>query len=537
MAEAQTQPLGEAQLASATASPLQTIPGMRQVLLLFGLAAAVAAGTALALWSQSPNYRVLYPSLDQSEMGPVANVLEVSGIDYQIDHASGSLVVDADKLNDAQLLLAGQGLPRSKGVSLENLYEGSGYSTSQFMESKFYTHALENKLARVISGLNAVKAAEISLGLPKPSVFIRDRKDPTASVLVHLYPGRSLEPSQVRAIIHLVASSVPDLSTSNVTLLDQNSNLLSDVASGDVLGAATGQFEYKQRLENSLAENIDALLVPIMGPGRSRTKVVAQLDFSEMEETTERFDPAGQVVRSEQSKEQSTSSALGAVGIPGALSNQPPTAPAPEGAAAPTEAQQNTMRDRTLNYEVDRTISRKREPKGRLERLSVAVVLDYLPAGAAGEGEGAAAPQPLPAEKLEEIRGLIREAVGFDEDRGDTLNLMNQPFQSSPALPELEPPPIWEQPWVMDVAKLAIAVLVGLALVFFVLRPLVQGLVQAHRAQAVAALVPQAAAQVQGYADAELVPQEEPLQLAQNLASSDPKRIAQVVKHWVAADG
>lgn len=538
MAETETQPLGQPQIPAAAANPLQSIPGLRQLLLLFGLAAAVAVGTAVALWSQSPNYRVLYPSLDQTEMGPVATVLETAGIEYQIDHASGSLVVAADKLNDAQLLLAGQGLPRSKGVSLENLYEGSGYSTSQFMESKFYTHALENKLARVISGLNAVKAAEISLGLPKPSVFIRDRKEPTASILVHLYPGRSLEPSQVKAIVHLVASSVPELSTSNVTLLDQNSNLLSDVAAADDLGAAASQFEYKQRLENSLAENIDALLVPIMGQGRSRTKVVAQVDFSEMEETTERFDPAGQVVRSEQSKEQSTSTALGAIGIPGALSNQPPTAPAPDADAQPTEAQQNTMRDRTLNYEVDRTISRKRAPKGRLERLSVAVVLDYLPAGAgAAGGEGEAAPQALPPEKLEEIRGLIREAVGFDEARGDTLNLINQPFQSTPAMPDAEPPPIWEQPWVMDVAKLVIAVLVGLALVLFVLRPLVQGLVQAHRAQAVAAMVPQAASQVQGYGEAELLPQEEPLQLAQNLASSDPKRIAQVVKHWVAADG
>jgi len=529
MAETEAQPQ---QPATTFAQTLPSIPGFRQILLLFGLAAAVAVGTAVALWSQSPTYRVLYPSLDTAEMGAVAGVLETAGIEYEIDHASGSLLVASEKINDAQMLLAGQGLPRSKGVSLENLYEGSGYSTSQFMESKFYTHALENKLARIIGDLNAVKAAEVSLGLPKQSVFIRERKEPSASVVVHLYAGRELEPGQVKAILHLVASSVPDLQTSQVTLLDQNSNLLSDTSDLDELGVATSQFEYKQRLENALAESIDTLLTPIMGMGRSRVKVAARLDFTELEETTERFDPASQVVRSEQSTEQlTTGGALNALGIPGALTNQPPVTE-PPGQGEDAEPPQNSMVDRTLNYEVDRTISRKRSPKGRVERLSVAVVLDYLPAAS---GERDAPPEPLTAEKLEEIRGLIKEAIGFDEARGDTLNLMNQPFQAAPALPKEEPLPWWEQPWVMDAGKMLIAVLVGLALVFFVLRPLVLGLVQAHRAAALAA-IPPALPENNAYANGQLITRDESLRLAQSMANSDPKRIAQVVKNWVAAD-
>lgn len=526
---------------------MQSIPGLRQMLLLVGLAAAVAAGTAVVLWSQSPNYRVLYPEVDSTEMGAIAGVLEAGQIDYRYD-PSGTLLVDAAKASQAQMLLAGQGLPQTRGVTLESLYDGQGYATSQFMENKFYTHALESKLARIIGSLNTVKSAQVSLGLPKRSVFLRDRNEASASVLVHLYPGRSLEPGQSKAIVHLVASSVPELTPSRVTLLDESGTLLSDTAGGDELGAASSQFEYRRRLEGALADNIDALLVPIMGPGRSRTNVVAELDFTELEETTERFDPASQVVRSEQtSQQESTGGALGAVGIPGALSNQPPVnalgsrtpasaAPGQAAGAAATAAEpeplpRSTSRDATLNYEVDRTISRKRASRGGIERLAVAVVLDYLPPVGGGRK---ADPAPLSEQQLTEIRGLIREAVGFDETRGDTLNLINMPFQASPPLEEMAPPPIWEQPWVLDVGKLVLGAVLVLALVLWVLRPLVQGLMQAPARPMLSS--PQAALEHPGFSNVQVLSREDPLQIAQNIASNDPKRIAQVVKDWVAAD-
>jgi flagellar M-ring protein FliF len=540
MAEVEEQPLPMA------SRPNQGgIPGLRQGLLLLGLAAAVALGVAVALWSQSPSYRVLFPSIDPSEMGAISGVLETAGIAYEIDSTSGALLVESARLNQAQMLLAGQGLPQSKGVTLENLYDGQGYATSQFMETKFYTHALEGKLERIIGSLNTVKAAQVSLGLPKRSAFLRDRKAPTASVVVHLFPGRILEPGQAKAITHLVASSVPDLEPSNVTLLDENSNLLSNQADDDLLGAATSQFEYRRRLENALAENIDTLLVPIMGPGRSRTRVVANLDFTELEETTERFDPASQVVRSEQSSQQeSIGGALGALGIPGALSNQPPVnalgnppqqqapgaagAAGAEGTVAAEPLPRSTAQDSILNYEVDRTISRKRAPRGRVERLSVAVVLDYLPPAGGGRN---AEPVPLTAEQLAEIQGLIREAVGYDESRGDTLNLINMPFQAAPTPVEAEPSPIWENPLVLDIGKLVLAAVIVLSLVIFVLKPLVQNLLTPQQAPAPALPLDQA-----GYPQMQLMPREDPLQIAQNMASTDPKRIAQVVKDWVAAD-
>ena len=540
MAEVEEQPLPMAARPNAGG-----IPGLRQGLMLVGLAAAVALGVAVALWSQTPSYRVLFPSVDPSEMGAISGLLETAGIAYEIDGTSGALLVEGASLNQAQMLLAGQGLPQSKGVTLENLYDGQGYATSQFMETKFYTHALEAKLERVIGSLNTVKAAQVSLGLPKRSAFLRDRKAPTASVVVHLFPGRILEPGQAKAITHLVASSVPDLEPGNVTLLDENSNLLSNQAGDDLLGAATSQFEYRRRLESALAENIDTLLVPIMGPGRSRTRVVASLDFTELEETTERFDPASQVVRSEQtSQQESVGGALGALGIPGALSNQPPVnalgnppqqqAPAPDaavaadGTAATEPLPRSSAQDSILNYEVDRTISRKRAPRGQVERLSVAVVLDYLPAPGGGRN---AEPVPLSAEQLAEIEGLIREAVGYDEARGDTLNLINMPFQAAPAPVEAEPPPIWENPMVMDVGKLVLAAVIVLALVIFVLKPLVQNLLAPPPAPAPALPLDQA-----GYPQMQLMPREDPLQIAQNMATTDPKRIAQVVKDWVAAD-
>ena len=540
MAEVEEQPLPMAGRPSQGG-----IPGLRQGLLLLGLAAAVAVGVAVALWSQNPSYRVLFPNIDPSEMGAISGVLETAGIAYEIDGTSGALLVDSARVNQAQMLLAGQGLPQSKGVTLENLYDGQGYATSQFMETKFYTHALEAKLERIIGSLNTVKAAQVSLGLPKRSAFLRDRKAPTASVVVHLFPGRILESGQAKAITHLVASSVPDLEPSNVTLLDENSNLLSNQADDDLLGAATSQFEYRRRLENALAENIDTLLVPIMGPGRSRTRVVASLDFTELEETTERFDPASQVIRSEQSSQQeSIGGALGALGIPGALSNQPPVnalgnppqqqtpaaadAAGAEGAVAAEPLPRSTAQDSILNYEVDRTISRKRAPRGQVERLSVAVVLDYLPPVGGGRN---AEPVPLTAEQLAEIQGLIREAVGYDESRGDTLNLINMPFQAAPAPVEAEPPPIWENPLVMDIGKLVLAAVIVLSLVIFVLKPLVQNLLTPPPAPAPALPLDQA-----GYPQMQLMPREDPLQIAQNMASTDPKRIAQVVKDWVAAD-
>ncbi len=541
MAEVEEQPLAMA----ARPTP-GGIPGLRQGLLLIGLAVAVAIGVAVALWSQSPSYRVLFPSIDPSEMGAISGVLETAGIAYEIDNATGALLVDSGSLNQAQMLLAGQGLPQSKGVTLENLYDGQGYATSQFMETKFYTHALESKLERVIGSLNTVKSAQVSLGLPKRSAFLRDRKSPTASVVVHLFPGRVLEPGQAKAITHLVASSVPDLEPGNVTLLDENSNLLSNQAGEDLLGAATSQFEYRRRLENALAENIDTLLVPIMGPGRSRTRVVASLDFTELEETTERFDPASQVVRSEQtSQQQSVGGALGALGIPGALSNQPPVnalgnppqqaaaaqangAGAADGTTAAEPVPRSSAQDSILNYEVDRTISRKRAPRGQVERLSVAVVLDYLPP--AGGGRNAES-VPLTEEQLAEIRGLIREAVGYDESRGDTLNLINMPFQAAPTPAEVEPPPIWENPLVMDIGKLVLAAVIVLTLVIFVLKPLVQNLMQPPPASSPALPFDQS-----GYPQMQLMPREDPLQIAQNMATTDPKRIAQVVKDWVAAD-
>ncbi len=519
---------------SGRSASLQSAPGFRQIVLLVGLAAAVAVGIAIAIWAQSPNYRVLFPVVDPEEMGAIAGVLESADIPYEYDATSGALLVASGKANQAQMLLAGQGLPQSRGVTVETLFEGQGYSTSQFMENKFYGHALEAKLERIIGSLNTVKAAQVSLGIPRQSVFLRDRQEPTASVVIHLFPGRSLESGQAQAISHLVASSVPGLEASKVTLLDSNGLLLSGQNSMEGMAAASSQFDYKRRLETTFAENIDALLTPIIGAGRSRTKVVAQLDFTDMEETAERFDPASQVVRSEVTSEQDTTGALSALGIPGALSNQPPPDAQPEPAedgAAPVPSQRST-RDVTMNYEMDRTISRIRVQTGRIERLSVAVVVDYLP------GEGGE-PAPLSDTQLEELRGLVREAVGFDEARGDTVNLINLPFQAVPEPAPVEPPPFWEQPWVLDIGKVVIGGLVALALVIWVVRPLVQNLLQAAQAPPQEALpfgVAGGALEHSAHPEMTMVPRDDPMQIAHNMATNDPKRIAQVVKDWVAAD-
>ncbi|MEM7219908.1 MAG: flagellar basal-body MS-ring/collar protein FliF [Pseudomonadota bacterium] len=554
---------------NAALSGIDVAAGARQLLLLVGLAAAVAIGVAAVLWLQQPEHKVLFPSVDPAEVAPISNALEGADIDYRYDAQTGAITVAAGALSRARLLLAGQGLPQSRGVSVESLYEGSGYSTSQFMESKFYTHALENKLAGVISELNAVKSAAVTLGLPRQSAFVRDRTPPTASVVVKLFPGRTLERNQVQAIVHLVASSVPELAANNVTILDQNSAMLSG-NSRDPLGAANEEFEFKRRLERDLAANVDALLAPILGQGRSRTTVVAQLDFAETESTAERFDPASQVVRSEQSQESETSGERAALGVPGALTNQPPTASVGDVVngtePAPPPREVRSSRDSVRNYEVDRVISRTKASRGGIERLSVAVVLDYVPAPApatasagteaeetaadsAEEDAAAAVPEavPLSEEQLDEIRSVIQDAVGFDAARGDTVNLINVPFFKAEAPEEAQAPPLWEQPWVVDAAKLVVALIVLLALVFLVVRPLINGLLSAHQAAVTARLSPvggaaalppgtQATVTDGGMLEVVAPPRQDPLLLAQDLASNDPKRVAQVVKEWVAAD-
>lgn len=520
------------------------IPAVRQVILLVGVAASVAAGFAVVQWSRAPGYTQLYRDLDTADAAQVAEALRAAGIDYKLDTGSGVVLVAESRLHDARLELASQGLPQSTAAGMDLMQEQSSFGVSQFMEGARYQHALEAELARTISHIGAVREARVHLALPKQSAFIRDQKSASASVLLQLASGRELEADQASAIVNLVASSVPNLSPGDVTLIDQHGRLLSSPGSEAADAQAASQFRHTRRLEETYRRRIEELLTPLVGPGRVRAQVVASLDFTVTEETRESFDPANTAVRSEHiSEEERRSSELVAEGIPGALSNQPPEATGSDAtvaangdAAAPAL---NTSRVSTRNFEVDRTISHVRAQPGTIERLSVAVLVDDAPAADA-EGTEAAGPT-LSAEDVERYTTLVKEAVGFDSARGDTVVVMNAAFRDLPDFGEPVAPKIWEKPLVREAIKQLLGAIVVLALAFGLVRPLLRNLVAAapaggadYQAAGRPAL---AGAGAQGGQRALAGPgYDDKVKAARNIVGHDPARVAQLVRKWTAGN-
>src|SRR5450432_3486315 len=375
-------------------------------------------------------------------------------------------------------------------MGIEMIQKESALGNSTMMESARYQSVLETELARTIIKVQGVQTARVHLALPKPSVFLRDARKATASVMLQLYPGRRLEPGQVAAIVHLVASSVPELGPSDVTLVDQAGSLLNSPDENAETAASTRQFEYTRKLEESYQRRIVELLEPMIGPGRVRATVTADLDYTVTEETHENYDPQKTAVRSEQTSTEQRKGGDGAEGIPGALSNQPPGtsgAPAIPGAAtpgnpaAPGAAQataasagpSSTAQRSTRNFEVDRTLSYVKQPVGILKRLNVGVVLDDWQKM---DADGKVTTAPMNDTDIKRFTQLIKESIGLKEDRGDQLNVLNQAFKSGPALGPVEGLPLWQQPWASQLAKQIVGAALVLVVAFLVLRPLMKSL-------------------------------------------------------------
>ncbi len=320
-------------------SLLDAVPGLKQVGLLVGVAAAIAVAIWLVMWSQGPNYTVLYGQLSARESGQVMDALTAAGIEFKLNPA-GAVMVPEAKLQDARIKLASQGLPQSDAMGMQMLQKDSSFGTSSMIDRMRYQAMLENELARTIAKVQGVESARVHLAIPSPSVFLRDSHRATASVLLQLYPGRELDSGQVAAIVHLIASSVPNLLASDVTLVDQSGTLLNSPDQNPVAVEANRQFAYTRKLDDSYQRRIVALLEPIVGPGRVHATVTADVDFTVAEQTQENYNPKNTAVRSEQKSSQMSSDGGGSMGIPGALSNQPPGttgAPAIPGASGPTQ--------------------------------------------------------------------------------------------------------------------------------------------------------------------------------------------------------
>ncbi len=538
---------------------LTRMPGMRQLLVLIGLAASISIGVTGAFWLQDPGYTVLFSNISDKESSEVINVLTSSAIPYELDDGSGAVKVPADQVHQARLKLAEQGLPKSSGFGLEIMEGGNGFSTSQFMEGARYHHALETELGRTIGSLQPVQSARVHLAIPKSTVFLGKKQQSSASVLLQLYAGRALSESQVAAIVHLVASSIPDLEANQVTVVDQSGKLLNSPDDASDLGLSARQLDYVRRVEDSYVTRIENLLIPMLGAGRVRTTVTTDLDFTQREETQELYDPET-VVRSEQVSEDRNNGSGLAGGIPGALSNQPPP-PAPVAATPPpappagnpaippdaaaaqaaatvAAAPANESVRRTRNFEMDRTMSHTKQSMGEVRRLSVAVLIDEKRVTAP---DGTVTTEKVPAAELEAIQKLVRDAVGFDDRRGDTVSVSSMPFYQSPAVADAEEPGLLQSPTVQSLGKQGLAAVLILVVAVVLVRPLL-------RAMSTGA-APGGSAGVPAYAGgggggAGMPPEQrgplsydDKISVARQLADKNPERVAQIVRAWVQADG
>ncbi|MDP2783462.1 MAG: flagellar basal-body MS-ring/collar protein FliF [Sulfurimicrobium sp.] len=534
---------------------LGQLSNQRKLGLMFGIAAIIALVAGSWMWSQTPDYRVLYSNLSDRDGGSVIDSLQQMNVPYKMADGGGAILVPSNQVYEMRLRLASQGLPKGSVVGFE-LMDGQKLGMSQFQEQVNYQRALEGEITRSIQSLSAVQAARVHLAIPKPSVFVRDQQKPSASVLLSLYPGRTLDAAQVSGIVHLIASSVPELPVKNVTLVDQNGNLL--IAAGAEgadahAGLDPTQLDYLHQVEQSYVKRIEAILTPLVGQDNVKAQVAADLDFAKIEQTAETYKPNPvpneAAIRSQQMSETAGDAGKPASGVPGAMSNQPPGAASapisatgsPTGGAAAGSAASGAgaHKESTVNFEVDKTIQHIRQPVGSVKRLSVAVVVNNRKVG----GGKDAKTKPLSAAELAQLQNLVKEAMGYNQARGDTLNLVNAAF-SAGDVEEIPSAPLWKEPGNISLAKeiaknLLIAALL-FYLVFGVIRPILRDLAQPVHAgphhvaeegeegEETAEISPQAAAraaQAAGY--------EENLKAAKELAKQDPRVVASVVKDWV----
>lgn len=442
-----------------------------KLLLVAGIAAVLAVMVVFWLWSQQPDYRVLFSNYADKDGGAIVAELEKMNVPYKFSESGTAILVPAAEVHQARLKLAAQGLPKGGNIGFEVL-ENQKFGVSQFVEQVNFQRALEGELEKSVQSIAAVEVARIHLAIPKPSVFVRDQQKPTASVLLNLRPGRSLDAQQVSAIVHLVASSVPDLPIGNVTVVDQNGNLLSDTSKKNgPNNLDPDQLKYVDEMQQSIVKRVESIIAPIVGQKNVHAEASAEIDFSSLDEAAETYKPNQKpdevAIRSQQSNESQSASGSGTSGVTGALSNQPPapaTAPlttdpnAPATATSATTTPLNTQKNTTTNYEVDKTVRYMQQSMGGIKRLNVAVVVNNIQVI---DKKGKVTYRPLTEAEKKQINDLAMQAMGFNKERGDSLTVVNSSFASTPeeVLPEV---PVWKQPEMIEYAKDALRFIAGL---------------------------------------------------------------------------
>ena len=553
-----TLPNGTALLEKVKANP--------RLPMMLGGAALVAAIAVGVMWSRAPDYKVLYSNLSERDGGAVIQSLQQMNVPYKFAEGGGAVMVPADKVAETRLRLTSQGLPKSGTTGME-LMDNQKFGISQFAEQVNYQRGLEGELARSIESIGAVQSARVHLAIPKPTLFVRERQKPTASVVLQLYPGRAVDEGQVAAITHLVSSSVPELTPKSISIVDQQGNLLSGTNDRSL---DASQLKYVQQVEQGYVKRVESILAPILGKDNIHAQVTADVDFSSVEHTDESYkpnqDPTKAAIRSQQTSESNSQGGTPVGGVPGALSNQPPAAAVapvttpqpprqpgqpnpPAQANQPAQTTQtaektgpsNSRRDSTTNYELDRVVRHVQQSAGGVKRLSVAVVVNYR---TKVDAKGKPVTEALSAKELAQIENLTKEAMGFSADRGDSLNVVNSPFTSDiKTEPEV---PVWKQPQMIDLAKTGVGYLLLALLAVFLWFKVARPVLRKYTAPPLPAPTETAAA-----TEAVLLPPEEEtnpevlrlaakyesdLALVRDAAQRDPRLVASVIKTWMAND-
>jgi flagellar M-ring protein FliF len=535
-------------VASPNIASFAQTPAGKNFFLMLGVAVIIAVMSGIWMYTQQPEYRILFSNYSDRDGGAIVASLQQMNIPYKFSEGGGAILVPAAQVHDARLKLASQGLPKGGNVGFE-LMENQKLGVSQFLEQVNFQRALEGELARSIESIGVVQGARVHLALPKASVFVRDQQKPTASVILNLQSGRTLDRQQVSAIVHLVASSVPDLPPGNVSVIDQNGNLLSQSDKGPN-GSSTldaTQLKYVQELQQSVVRKVESIITPIVGANNVRAEATADIDFSQSEQAAETYKPNQTpneaAVRSSQSSESLATNGANTGGVPGALSNQPPvpataplTTPAVGKTAAAAGTPTNTHKDSTVNYEVDKTVRYVQQPMGGLKRLSVAVVVNYK---REVDAKGKVTTRALTDAEKTQITDLVKEAMGYNKDRGDTLNVVNSPFASADK-ETIPSTPFWKDPSILQMAKDIGKYILGAALLlylyFTVLKPMLTKIIENLKAPP--AFQAPEAPPVHVGDHVEIAPRnyQQNLNLAKQLAKDDPKVVANVVKTWVGVN-
>lgn len=530
---------------------VMALPTQRKLTLGAGLLALGALVVTMVMWSQQTNYKALYGNLSDKDGGAIVAQLQQMNIPYRMGDA-GLIEVPADKVPDIRLKLASAGLPKGSVTGYE-LMETQRFGVTQFQERLNFQRGLEGELTRSIQTLAGVESARVHLALPNQNGFFRDQQKASASVILSLYPGRTLDKAQTAGIVHLVSASVPEMSPKAVSVVDQTGTLLSSASEGDDLsGMDAQQLQRVRQLEASYTQRIRDLLAPVVGADNLRAQVTADMDFSQVESTAEEYKPnqntAQVAIRSQQTSEQSGGAgAAAATGVPGALSNQPQgetTAPI-NGTAAPLQASQGAAgasgrREAVTNYELDRTVRVVRNATGNIKRLTAAVVVNHI---TKTDAKGKVSTTPMSEEDITKLTDLVKETIGFNEQRGDSVKVINTPFM--PVVEEvIDPLPFWKQPQTQDLIQTLLApvamTVLALIVVFGAIRPAIQAAKpienKSNAGGQLNAVVDDA--QSLGGIDGRPLalagpPPEEILMNARALARENPVAMATIVRSWV----